>query len=255
MGILSTIGSINHNGYTLLDNVFSESEITIIKEQLSAYIDKEYPGIVYEKDGKTVRGLHGLHLYDQFFDKICKNKKITDIATAYIDEPCYAHQFKVNIKKRMVVESWPWHEDYVYWKNKDGILAPKLINICIFVNDCDILSGPLCVIPKSHRYENLTSEIKTETNWKQDLSSELTYQIGRDKINELIKENGTEFIIGNAGDVLIFDPRIAHSSSMNMSQQDRMLMIITYNAVSNPPTVAVQNRRPEFLCAQKLTAV
>jgi len=251
MGVISLINKIKKNGFVTLPGVFSQDEINIFKKRINEYLDTKSDGIVFESDGISVRGIHGLHLHDKFFESICKNKTILEIATKYIGEPCYVHQFKINIKKSLVGMSWPWHEDFIYWKNKDGIIHPKILNICIFIDDVGVSSGPLSMIPKSHLCGELTDQLIGGDDWRQDVSNELTYQIGNDRIEELIDENGIETMLGSAGDILAFDPRIAHSSSVNMSNQDRSIIIITYNAVSNPPTVADGKKGLNF-CVQQV---
>ena len=255
MGTVKCVDDIKHYGYKVINQVFSKDYVSLIKKHIDEYSKENYDGTIYEKDGKTVRGLHGLHLNDSFFESICRNKVLLDIVMNYLGEPCYVHQFKVNVKKKMVGQSWPWHEDFVYWKDKDGIINPNLLNVGIFLDDVEMLSGPLCVIPHSHHCKDLTNLIKPTDNWESDLSKELTYQIDCDKIEPLIDQYGVEYMTGKAGDVMIFDPLLAHCSSVNLSPKDRMLMIITYNAVSNPAKNIDKHKRPEFLCAYDTTPI
>jgi ectoine hydroxylase len=255
MGTVEYVNEIKRYGYKVIDQVFSKEYVALIKKHINEYSKNNYDGTIFEKDGKTVRGLHGLHLNDPFFESICRNKVLLNIVMDYLGEPCYVHQFKVNVKKKMVGQSWPWHEDFIYWKDKDGIVNPNLLNVGIYLDDVEMLSGPLCVIPKSHRSNDLTNLIKQTNDWESDLSKELTYQIGFDKIEPLIEKYGVDYMTGKAGDVMIFDPLLAHCSSVNLSPKDRMLMIITYNVVSNPAKNEENNRRPEFLCAYDTTAL
>jgi ectoine hydroxylase len=241
---------IKDNGYSRIEEAFSPAEVTEIEMQLNDYISAGHKGIVYEEGDSTIRGIHGLHLYDDFFYNLCSNYKLLGIAQQYLEEPCYVHQFKINVKQRMTGDAWPWHQDFIYWKEGDGIANPKMINIGLMLDKVDMLNGPLCFIPNSHKHGEFSKPVGDLTDWNQDLSKNLTYQIGHEKIESLIESSGVEFMTGNKGDIIVFDPLLAHCSSVNMSPKDRKFLLITYNAVSNSPLIDNNNQRPEFLCAR-----
>jgi len=242
------INKIKNNGYAKLDRIFSMQEVKSINDEISKYMTLPDAGTTFEADGVTVRGLHGLHLHDSFFERITRHEKLLKHAELFLGEPCYVHQLKINIKKKLTGQAWPWHQDYVFWKKGDGVPTPNLINIGIFLDDVEQLHGPLCIIPKSHHLGEISNEVKPKGNhWKQDLSKELTYQIDKEIINNLLKNSTVKYLTGKAGDVIFFDPLIAHCSSENLSAHDRPILIITYNATSNKPH---QNLRPDFLCAR-----
>lgn len=247
---------VKQQGFHLNQQVFSREEVATIKQKLKEYLAADHPGVVKEKDGETVRGIHGSHLFDEFFADLVTDERLLGPANEYFGEPCYVHQFKVNVKRRMTGQSWPWHQDYVYWHLKDRMPSPNLLNIAIVLDDIDHLHGPLCFIPNSHKLGELTDiDLSSGAGWEQDLSETLTYQIGYDRIAPLINENGVFYAIGNEGDLLLFDPQTAHCSSVNLSPTDRELLIITYNPVSNTP-VPFENpddRRPDFISARDHT--
>lgn len=243
------VSALDKYGHVTLPTVFSSSGVSDIKQQVNDYINKCYPGIVCEEDGTTVRAVHGLHINEGFFNELCCRAGFLKIVERHLGDLCYVHQTKLNIKRHSLGKSWPWHEDFVFWNKKDGIELPKLLNVAIFLDDVVPENGPLCVIPGSHKEPNLIDITIDSSNWEQDVSNQLTYQISQEKVEKLTAKYGTEYILGKAGDVFIFDPLLAHSSSENTSQHNRSILIITYNAVSNPPKIARCELRPEFLCA------
>jgi len=189
-------------------------------------------------------------LYDEFFSDLASDPRFLLPAEEFLGQRCYVHQFKINMKQRMNGQAWPWHQDFIYWKNGDGIQNPDLLNVAMLLNDVDMLHGPLCFIPKSHRFGDLSEEPAKLGDWEQDLSRDLTYQIGHKAIERLIRDNGIEYMTGKAGDMVFFDPLLAHCSSTNLSPQDRVLLIVTYNAVSNTPRPDHRKIRPEFLSSR-----
>lgn len=241
-------------GFCVVKNIFSISEIELINQNVNNYLASEHDGIVYEKDSSVVRAIHGLHLFDSFFMELAKNKFIIDFSQKYLSDFVYIHQYKINMKKAIEGQSWPWHQDYVYWKEADHIENPHLLTAAIALDDITMLSGPLCVIPGSHQFGDLTKyEGVTTGGWAKDVSSDLTYKIDKNILAPLIAENGHEFLICNAGDVIFFDPQLAHASSNNISPSERRLLLITYNAVSNAPIK--KSNRPIFLSAVDFTPI
>ncbi len=241
-------------GFCVVKNVFSVAEVGHINENVNSYLNSEHDGIVYEKDSSVVRAIHGLHLFDSFFMDLAKNKYLVEFSQKYLSDRVYIHQYKINMKSAMEGQSWPWHQDYVYWKEGDHIETPRLLNVAIALDDITMLSGPLCVIPGSHQFGNLTKyDGITAGSWAKDVSSDLTYKIDKNVLSPLIAENGHEFLICNAGDVIFFDPQLAHASSNNLSPFERRLLLLTYNAVSNAPIK--KSKRPTFLSAVDFTPI
>ncbi len=253
MGNMNATDQIKRNGLSTQRQCFTTEEVDEINRRIRSYITEAHPGIVREADQHTVRGIHGPHLYDAFFEALIRDPRLLLPAEQLLGERCYVHQFKINMKQRMNGQAWPWHQDFIYWKNGDGIQEPALLNVALLLNDVDMLHGPLCFIPNSHRSGDLSENPEKSGDWEQDLSKDLTYQIGYRAIERLVKENGVEYMTGKAGDVMMFDPLLAHCSSVNLSPQDRVLLIVTYNAVSNVPRPGHRKVRPEFLSARNFS--
>ena len=151
---------------------------------------------------------------------------------------------------------WPWHQDFVYWNREDGIVAPHLLNVAVLLDEATEDNGPLCMIPGSHLLSTLTNvETRTAPGWQGNVSEDLTYQISEERVALLIQEHGVAFFTGQPGDVLFFDPLLAHCSAANASGKNRSLLIVTYNACSNPPRIPHHAARPEFLCARSTVSL
>lgn len=243
-------------GYAIARQVFSPAEIAIVNDRVAHYLRQSHAGIATETDGRTVRGIHGLHLYDAFFAKLLADARLLDPAEALLNEQCYIHQSKINVKKAVVGARWPWHQDFVFWQKEDCIAEPRLLNVALLLDDVDDDNGPLCLIPRSHTLGDLTDiESQDIDGWQGNVSEYLTYQIGPERLQPLIASNGLAHFTGRAGDVLFFNPMLVHSSPANRSQRNRSILIVTYNAVSNPPLALRTRIRPEFLCARSCEAL
>lgn len=251
-----TTDKVRDDGFCVQRQCFSAGEVELINRKIGEYIHQPHPGIVREADASLIRGIHGPHLFDGFFSDLISDPRLLGPAEDFLGEPCYVHQFKINMKQRMNGQAWPWHQDYVYWERGDGIRSPRLLNVALLLGEVDMLQGPLCFIPRSHTLGDLSAEPEKTGDWEQDISKDLTYQIGHRPIERLIAANGVEYMTGQGGDLILFDPLMAHCSSTNLSPHDRALLIVTYNAVSNAPVADPGARqRPEFLSARDFTPV
>lgn len=254
LNIEQCLNNTKAQGFCVAKNVFSSAEVERINKSVNNYLLSSHDGIVYEKDSSIVRAIHGLHLFDPFFMDLAKNKFLIDFSQQYLSDDVYIHQYKINMKGSLEGQSWPWHQDYVYWKEGDYIESPRLLNVAIALDDISMLSGPLCVIPKSHQFGDLNKyDGVTSGNWSKDVSSDLTYKIDKNILAPLIADNGHEYLVCNAGDVIFFDPQLAHASSKNLSPAERRLLLVTYNAVSNVPSK--KSKRPAFLSAVDFTPI
>lgn len=251
--IESAVNELQSRGLCQIPGLFSREEIDQVNRQIDLYTQNDNPGIVYEEQGQVIRAIHGPHLYDDHFTAIARNPLILDIVKRHLGEDVYIHQYKINMKQGMDGKVWPWHQDFVFWQQNDHIEQPHLVNVAIALNDTSMLNGPLCFIPNSHLDGNLcvaTSALNKTgegSSWRDDVSAELSFQIEKDVVAKLLEGNEPTFGTAEQGDVQLFDPQLAHCSGNNMSPQNRRLLIITYNALSNAPKAI--SDRPVFLCA------
>ncbi|WMS87312.1 phytanoyl-CoA dioxygenase family protein [Pleionea litopenaei] len=253
------IDAVRSKGYSIIRGALSFQEVASLNQSIDQYLQQYELGVVYEDEepidsNRTVRAIHGPHLYDQSFLNLTRKSEFKTLCQALVDEEVYVHQFKINMKQSGYGKRWPWHQDFIFWNKNDHIEHERLLNIAIILTKTSHEHGPLCVIPNSHRMGNLCKKIDSQSaGWGQDVSSNLTYQVDRHTVEPLIRDNGLEFIVGEPGDVFVFNPQIVHCSSDNISIADRRLLIITYNAINNAPTRP--SSRPEFLCAKDVSSI
>ncbi|HDY8021025.1 TPA: phytanoyl-CoA dioxygenase family protein [Vibrio vulnificus] len=236
-------------GFCLEPGIFDKSQVAKMLAHLNSYLDHGHPGVVYESDCKIVRGVHGMHLYDAYFSSLVQSPYFVQAAEAILGEPVYLHQSKINFKWSKDGKSWPWHQDYVFWREFDGILHNSLVNIAVFLDDVAEDNGPLVFIPHTHHLGNISKCFESRSDWNKDLSAALTFQVLPDEVDPLIDLHGTKSVTGQAGDVVFFNPDTIHGSGDNLSDEPRRIMILTYNTCSNRPG-AVASPRPEFLCTR-----
>ncbi len=251
------------NGYLLITEVFAPEEITEMLQELPALFAKDHPGRVLEKDGHTVRSVYGCHTTTEIFKRLVRDSRVLEPAQDLIGGQLYVYQFKLNLKAALSGDVWQWHQDFIYWREEDGMAQPNVLTAAIFLDDVTELNGPMFLVPGSHRsgvLEPLAQGAGPNNDalmldayskspaWISNLTATLKYSIDQQVLVELISRYGAVAPKGPAGSILFFHPNIVHGSGTNISPQNRVLALTTYNSVKNAPRFP-ENRRPEFLAS------
>jgi ectoine hydroxylase len=257
--------SYDEKGYVLLLNCFSESEVEAMRAELPALFAEDSPRRVIEKDNNIVRSVYGSHLTNEVFHRLTLQPRIVEPAMQILGSKVYVYQFKINAKAALGGDVWAWHQDYVFWRNEDGMPDARALNVTIFLDEVNEFNGPLLVLPGSQKegvidvpsrqqqigFDDVrTGVYESSPAWISNLTADLKYSIGRDDITRLVNHYGIESPKGSAGSVLMFHPNLVHGSSNNISPFDRVVTIITFNSVENSPTGSGGNPRPEFLVSR-----
>ncbi|HBF82732.1 MAG TPA: phytanoyl-CoA dioxygenase [Streptomyces sp.] len=234
---------------------FTDQAVTLLKERVAAISRERRPEVVHEKGSDKVRGIHGCHAFDEVCATLVRHPKLVALAEELTGGPVYVYQFKVNLKQAHEGAAWPWHQDYAFWSEEDGMPTPNAVNIALSLDDIHEGNGPLVVIPGSHRmglFDLPEKGSEGDSDWQQHVSADLAYTVREERAEKMAAESGSVLITGEAGAVHAFHPSIVHSSSNNVSPDRRALLLITYNAVDNAPE---NPTRPEFLVTRDSTPV
>ena len=234
-----------HQGYIFLSNYFSHTETEILKAQIPKLIQNDKIGRVLEKSGETVRALHGSHTRNSVLNNLTKLPRLIEPAMQILESQVYVYQFKINIKAAFSGDVWPWHQDFIFWAEEDGMLAPRAINILIFLDEVNEFNGPLFLIPGSHHEGKIQVQPQGK-GWEANVKADLKYVVPNLIVAELVKKQSIVAPKGAAGSVLFFHPNCIHGSTNNISPFSRNVAIITYNSVENVP-LKTENQRPEFM--------
>ncbi|HEX8694086.1 MAG TPA: phytanoyl-CoA dioxygenase family protein [Longimicrobium sp.] len=253
------IRQYREEGYLFLPELFSAEEVARMRSELPAVFGEDSPGRVLEEGSGIVRSVYGTHNRHPLFGALAADARLVELARGALDSEVYVHQFKINAKQAFGGEVWEWHQDFIYWRNEDGMPANRVINAMVFLDEVNEFNGPLLIIPRSHHHGVLATddrELETDPegpSWASNVAARLTYTISRQDLARLVAENGIVGPKGPAGSVLLFDPNVVHGSSPNMSPFDRAVVIVTYNSVLNTPPVP--SPRPEFLASRDYTPI
>ena len=124
------------NGLLFIPELFCQKEVKAMQAAVDDLMVKDTPGRMLEKDNKTVRALHGCHLDSETFDALTRHPSLLTSACEILDSDVYVYQFKINFKAAFGGDLWPWHQDFVFWDEEDGMPSPKALNVAVFLDEC-----------------------------------------------------------------------------------------------------------------------
>lgn len=244
------------DGYLFLPASLSEAEIGGFQATLSSLFAQDTPRRILETDGVTVRSHYGAHADDSHCAALVRDPRMLHPARQLIGDDVYVYQFKINSKLAFGGEHWAWHQDFIYWQREDGVPAPHMTTVAVFLDDVNEFNGPLVLVPGSHAEGVIDVDARSakpaayadSPDWVASLTADIKYSVPRDTVAELVGRRGLVAPKGPCGSLLFFHPNLVHASAANISPFNRIVALVTYNSVRNLP--AYGDRRPDFLCSR-----
>lgn len=243
---VAQLAELDSEGFLVLPEMFSDQEVDIISARLPQIFEADDPANIIERHSAIVRTAMGLHTRDEVFAKLVRHPRLIEPAAQILGEPMYIQQVKVNVKAAFSGEIWQWHYDFATHHEEDGVEKPLALNLHIFLDDVNDFNGPLCFIPKSHKYGQHQAALDDQS------TSYPLWVVDEDLVRELASEHGIVSATGKRGTMLIFHDTLVHSSANNMSPWDRTIFSLIVNPVSN---AATKNDRPTYKHHQDFTPV
>ena len=186
--------------------------------------------------GRTISGneRHKSHLLFSWVNEIVNNKKILDSVEDILGPNilCWSSNFFIKEANKNSFVSW--HQDSGYW----GLEPDDVITAWVALSDATIKTGPMEVIPKSHKWKNLEHK---ETFNKNNLLSR------GQELNINFSEHNTISMPLKAGEVSLHHVKLAHSSKINNTNDRRIGIAIRYTTPEVRQTKAIKNKDSALL--------
>ncbi len=238
-------------GFLSIPGAFSTANVEVLTKNLAEISKTNHPGHILEAHGQSYRAFHGCHLYNEVFADLVNHPLLVNTSKQLLRDDVYLHQLKINNKSAFSGESWPWHQDFIYWHKEDGMPEANVLSVMIYLDDVTEFNGPLFFVPGSHQLGciDVNPNPSSDPGWEGDVSAQLKYQVMNQLVKKEVDARGMYSAKGPAGTAVWFHGNLVHGSPPNMSPCSRRIAILTYNAVSNKPINQGQ-LRPEFLNAR-----
>jgi ectoine hydroxylase len=220
------------DGFAFRTGLLSAAEAGVLAHEAERLISGERPPdrFLLEKDGVTVRTMVNPHLYSDVFARLVRHPTLLATARALLDDEVYVFQLGVNHKAGFNGDVWFWHQDYPGYHIDDHIPTPNMVNTLVFLDDVNVLNGPLMIVPRSHRHVPECPEVSDKgTSYAFRYADNAT-------VTELVRDGGIVAPTGPAGSVIFMNVNTMHGSTANLSPWPRRMITLTYNAMSNKAT-------------------
>ena len=218
-------------GALLLEGVFKQTEVAILRDAADQIAKQDRPNITPEASSNVARMVHGAHTYDPAFGHLCRHPRIIGPATQLIGSGVYIHQSRLNYNAGHGTGGFDWHQDYSTWHKVDGLPNPRAMMIAVFLDDVDATTGPLLYIPGS-QHEGLIDDFEPV----KDATGNILMKLSTNKLSHMVDSRGIAASSGHAGDVLFMHCNLVHGSAANISPRSRTLFYVNVNSVENPQT-------------------
>ncbi|ODM99842.1 Phytanoyl-CoA dioxygenase, peroxisomal [Orchesella cincta] len=236
MGFLSETQKqfYKENGFILLDNVFSETEIDQcsvaydelfeLKKSQDSNMEATWKGSWNENSqNKSVLSIHNLQCHSSIFTKVLMNDNLLDAVSDIIESPnILLHHTKAHIKPpekgaRIGSLNDLNLQDYHYFPYKND----SLIAVFVHLDDSDPENGGLAIFPKSHLMGPQENKSDVPTNFYVD--------------QEKFALSKAHPVIAKKGQVLIFSYLLVHGSFPNVSTRNRRMLLIQLMSAEDTP--------------------
>lgn len=240
------LGEFEEQGYLFFPEVFSETEVNILRREAREIFAMDREEVVREKDVVTARTAFAAHHYNEAYRRLGRHPKLIEPVMQILGGGVYMHQFKINAKAAFNGDVWQWHQDYGTWSRDDLMPEPRAMNIALFLEDVTEFNGALMFIPRSHQCGTLEAGHDLQT------TSYPLWTIDNQTISRLVDEGGIVSPKGKAGSVIMFHSNLVHGSPSNMSPFDRTIVYLSLCHVDNHIR---QFKRPEWVAHRDFTAI
>ena len=228
---MSPVAEYEEVGHIFRPELLLAQEVATINDELDGIVaDGQRPGLILEKDERTLRSVFNPHLYSDVLGRVVRHPRVLDIVEGLLGEAVYVFQMVVNNKAPFNGDMWYWHQDYPTYRADDHIPECRMVNVLIFLDEVTQFNGPLMVVPGSHRMES---------EWPDESTQGTSYKIrysGTGVIEAEVRRGGIVAPTGAAGSVMFMHPNVLHASGSNLSPWRRRVISLTYNALSNKAT-------------------
>ncbi len=255
------VASYEVNGFIVLDGVFADDEVAVLKAHAEAMRDGRSPvdaSTVIAEPGKegaaAVRSVFAVHQQSDAFAGLARDARLADVARFLLADEVYIHQSRLNYKPAFRGKDFYWHSDFETWHAEDGMPRMRALSMSVMLTDNHPQSGPTMFVPKSHKRFIACVGETPDDHYKSSLRKQ-EYGVPDDaSLKRIVEDGGLVAPAPKAGSVVVFDCNTMHGSNSNITPFERMNAFLVFNAWSNRlrEPFAAARRRPEFIAHRKI---
>ena len=223
------INYYNEKGYLVVDNAIPKEKLLELQKVTDDFVtdsktvkdNDEIYDIAddHSESNPNLRRLKNPHMIHKVYENISTDPCILDIVEKLVGKDIRRDHSKLNFKSAKGGESIEWHQDWAFYPHTND----DIVEVGIFLDDCNEENGPLMAIPGSHKgplddhhHEGLFIGAVDPSKSNYDIST-------------------AEPFLANAGSISLHHVRSLHGSKKNNSEKSRRVLFIGYTAADSWP--------------------
>lgn len=240
-------------GYLFFPGFFDAGELAPYVEELHRLRQRGdlrgRDGVVTEPGSDEIRSIFGVHHNDATLARLCRDRRIMNLARQLLGSEVYFHHSRINYKPGIHGREFYWHSDFETWHAEDGMPRMRAVSCTISLTPNYEFNGPLMVIPGSHRYFVSCLGDTPANHYKESLKDQYIGVPEPDTLTRLVEEGGIETLTGPVGSVVFFECNVMHGSNSNITPHPRSNVFMVFNSVENTlvEPFAASERRPDWI--------
>jgi len=209
-----------NDGFVKVSNLITRNEIKLIKKditKISKHLKKKkYKHLHLTTDGKinSIHNINKLNL-QSYLKNFPHRKKLKTLINFLLNtNNSVVRNLEFFLKPKKTGQNAPYHQDNYYWNVKKA----EALNIWIACSKANKKNGGIAYFLKSHKNGIFRHEISYKKGTSQEIKKKILHKLKYKKVYPNLK----------IGDCLIHHPEIIHGSEKNISNQDRLGVVISY---------------------------
>ncbi len=249
----SQLRSYEESGYLFFPGFFDAGELESCIEELHRLRRRDdirdREGVITESESREIRSIFGIHDNNELLARLCRDRRIVNIARQLLGGEVYFHHSRINYKPGIHGREFYWHSDFETWHAEDGMPRMRAVSCTISLTPNYEFNGPLMVIPGSHRYFVSCLGDTPANHYRESLKQQYIGVPEPDALEKLVAEGGLETLTGPVGSVVFFECNVMHGSNSNITPYPRSNVFMVFNSVENTlvEPFAAPGRRPEWI--------
>ena len=213
----------DRDGFAYVRSLFEPQELAPLADALS---DGASPGgfTVPDSTGGRQELSAWLDLGDDFVGVVPRLRPVVDLAMTAIGGDVHHWHSKLSWKRPNTSARWDWHQDHGFWIH-DGVARPDMCTIAVAIGPVTVANGCMQLVRSSHRLGTIEVVPMGPSQGSDP-----------DVVAAALESHDVESCELDPGDAVVFHANTLHSSGPNRSAVPRTMLMMSYNAASNPPS-------------------
>jgi len=239
----SIVSDYQRDGYAYVRGLFTAADLAPLIDALDQGGASPGGFSVTDSTGGQQELSVWMHLGDDLIGVIPRLAPMAALVEAVVGEGVAHWHSKLSWKRPGSDARWDWHQDYGFWVD-EGVERSDMCTVAIALGPITETNGCMRLVRGSHLLGRIDVVPVGET-----MASDPAV------VDSTIGRLDVELCELALGDVVVFHSNTLHSSGPNQSPLPRTMLMSSYNAVTNAPSVPAAGRehRPlEIVAASAL---